>query len=244
MKALVRLIFVSALILPPSAPALAGVVDVQFAGDFSFHCPSGGNNCATPTQTGSAVIGSSGGLWNSFSPVSAAGATLVDVSGAASSMAISYSAANGYASGTYPSAFGTTQWANLMGGYLVAGGGNSINVTLSGLAAGQSYGLYVYDQGDGNAAGRSLDVTANGATQSATQTGAGTFIQGNNYLYFAGVANPLGDIVISGVPISNSEADINGLQIVTNAVPEPAPLAILGIGLLGMAAIRRRNRVN
>ena len=243
MKALGRLVFVSALILPPSAAALAGVVDVQFAGDFSFHCPSG-SSCATPTQTGSAVIGSSGDRWNSFSPASAAGAALVDVFGAASSMAISYSAPNSYASGTYPSAFGTSQWANLMGGYLVAGGGNSIDVTLSGLAAGQSYGLYVYDQGDGNAAGRSLAVTANGATQTATQTNVGTFIQGNNYLYFDGVANALGDIVISGIPISNSEANINGLQIVTNAVAEPAPLAVLGVGLLGMAAIRRRATLN
>jgi hypothetical protein len=36
-------------------------------------------------------------------------------------------------------------------------------------------------------------------------------------------------------------ADYADLDIAINAVPEPATLAILGVGLLGLLAVRRRN---
>ena len=75
-----------------------------------------------------------------------------------------------------------------------------------------------------------------------------SFMEGINYVYFMGVSpNGSGDITIHAVgnpadgvgnPNLPGEADVNGFQLVT--VPEPSTAAMLGLGLAGLFAARRR----
>lgn len=165
----------------------------------------------------------------------------MDVSGAASGLALNFSSALAYTSGTTPSAFSGTLYDNLMGGYLVGWNDSEITMTLGGLITGQSYNLYVYTQADFNTAGRSLEVTANGVTQSATQANTGTFIQDDSYLVLSGTADSSGNVSISSKTLSG-EADINGFQLVTADVPEPASLLLMTAGFAGLGVIRRKQK--
>ena len=58
---------------------------------------------------------------------------------------------------------------------------------------------------------------------------------------FNGVADALGDISVTiSTPSGLNEADLNGLQLVTNDVPEPVSISLFGFGLAGLIAARRR----
>ena len=88
-----------------SAANGASVVDVQFSRDPGLQ------------QTGAAVIGSAGDTWNDFLGNVGSG-SLVDASGAASGISLSFSAALVYESDPNFTQFTGTPYANLMQGYL------------------------------------------------------------------------------------------------------------------------------
>jgi hypothetical protein len=224
-----------------AAPARADLIDVQFAGAFSYNCPGGGNSCSNAQQAGAAYVGSAGDQWNYNKTASGSG-SLIDASGASSGLSINYSSDapySPYTDGTNKNNFATTSYANLYGGY-IATTGNGISITLSGLYAGEAYNLYVYSEQDGTgSSGRSARITANGVSAVDTQDGAGTFILNANYVLLSGTANASGQVVIN-VANLNGEADINGLQLQT--LPEPASLSIFGAGLAGLGWVRRRRK--
>lgn len=121
-----------------AAPAAAGsLIDVQFAGRFSFFCSNGTNSCPNARQTGAAYVGMAGDTWNYF--VSASGnSALTDVAGAASGISINFTSDGPYSSysdGYKVNNFYGTPYQNLMGGYLGSTNRNGIVVTLGGLAA-------------------------------------------------------------------------------------------------------------
>lgn len=212
----------------PSAQAAASLVDVQFVG------------YSSDVQSGAALAGSAGDKWNTLTYGAGTG-TLSYVDGTDSFVGITYSAQNFWTSnaGTYQ--FAGTAYDNLMRTSL-AGYGNDIQIDLTGLAAGQSYGFYVYTQGDDNSKGRSIGFSANGiAVGTATQTNIGTLVEGNNYVYFTATANTLGQIDLDAKNLAG-EANINGFQMMT-AVPESSSLVLMGAGLAALAALslRRRN---
>ncbi len=217
------------LLLSASA-AFATAINVQF-----------GAASAAQQQTGAAAIGAAGDYWN-YSNAASGTNSLLDTKQAATGVSVTFAASGVYTSAAGSSAFSGTQYANLMQGYLYASGSNTITLTLKGLAAGQGYNLDFYTQGDAQASGRSSTVTVNSVTATSTQTNAGTFIQGNNYLVFSGAADALGYVSI-GVVAKSGEANVNGLQLVTATVPEPSTLALVGAGLASLGLLSRRRPV-
>jgi hypothetical protein len=212
-----------------SAQAASSLVDVQFTGD-SNH-----------VQTGAAVVGAQSDAWNTLTYGSNNGnvSLLSFADGLSSTFGITYSAQNFWTSSADYDRFTGTADANLMRTYLV-GYGNDITIALAGLTAGQQYGFWVYTQGDDNAAGRSIGFTANGAAvANATQTNIGTFVEGNNYVYFTAFANADGQIDLAAADL-NGEANINGFQM--TAVPESSSLAFMAAGLIAIGALSMRRR--
>jgi|GEM_PF-5460529 len=201
--------------------AEAQLVNVQFAGNFSFNCGDGTNSCSNAQQTGAGYVGVSGDTWNYFNTGSGA-TSLLNADGSVSAISISFAADGGfgpYADGADVNNFYGTSYANLFGGYLYSYNPNGITLTLSGLPANRAFDLYTYSEQDGrDSVGRSADVSVNGFVQRDTQTGPGTFVEGDTYLHFAGVADANGRVNVS-VSTVNVESDLDGLQL-SVAVPE------------------------
>ena len=214
-----------------SAANAASVVDVQFSRDPGLQ------------QTGAAVIGSAGDTWNDFLGNVGSG-SLVDASGAASGISLSFSAALVYESDPNFTQFTGTPYANLMQGYLVDFMNSpGIDLSFSGLTPGQQYGFWIYTQGDNNNGNRQVSIGANGgAPQFTTQATLDTFTLGANYLYITSTADANGVVDIVAHDL-NGEANINGVQLM--AVPETSSLALMlaGFMFVGGAALRKsRNR--
>jgi hypothetical protein len=222
-------LFCAALLAAASAAHAASLIDVQFS------------NGASPAQSGAAVVGASGDTWNNFVTGHAGSGSLVDTTNTASGVSLSFSANNFWESDPAYFRFAGQPAANLMQGYLVGYGGQSdIALSFTGLTAGQEYSFWVYTQGDDNSRGRSISLSANGgAAAIATQTNAGSFMLGDNYVYLTAVADPDGDVEIFGRDLVG-EANINGVQLM--AVPEPSEIVLLMAGglLLAGAAVRRK----
>lgn len=227
--------------------AAASLIDVQFAGNFSVRCSNGTNTCSNAQQTGAAYVGTAGDAWNYFNTASGS-RSLTDTTGAASGISINFSSNFAYTDGYGVNNFYGTSYQNLMAGYLASSNPNGIIVTLGGLGANRAFDLYTYSEQDlRGVANRAMDVSVNGTTKRDQQSGAGSFVEGANFLHFSGTADARGfvNISISTVPTYNAESDLNGLQLSVGGVPEPAMWAMMltGFGSLGGALRLRRRAV-
>lgn len=117
--------------------------------------------------------------------------------------------------------------------------GNTLSIT--GLGANHNYTLYLIGLAKGsNRFGGSNDATCMSATIGAiTQGGAASqswyptaYVQNGNYLVFSGLTDGTGSITAT---VSN----LGAFQLEVSA-PEPATIALLGLG--GMVLLRRRKR--
>ena len=212
---------------------------------------TGGNNASAPTpMLATDVAGAvyQQANWNNAAGTSGTVTGLLNQAGVATSASATW-----HADGTWGSGTGTANGNfKLYNGYLDATGTSQTTVTVSGLSAAGivgAYDVYVYFTGDTVGGSRSGNYTINGLTQfSVDNTGyTGTYVQatggdGNNgnYLLFEGLTGD--SFTLSALPV-NFRSPVNGIQVVGEAVPEPATLALLGVSALsfvGYACKRRK----
>ncbi len=125
----------------------------------------------------------------------------------------------------------------LLGG-MYGNNGTGITLTLSNVPAG-TYDLYLAsDFAAGN--GGVFTLTGYGSLTSAGGDNS-SWIEGTNYVHFAGISPVGGDIIVTITKQSSGSYQIlNGFQLVQD-VPEPSAVALLSVG--GMLLwLRRRNR--
>jgi hypothetical protein len=223
--------------LAGAPPAQAGLVNV----DFNTGDPSA-------TYSGAAVTGAAGDVWNGInggtlgSPLDGSNLPLVDATGANSGVALSFSGTSGaYDSTGNGCLMSATSFAPLMCDYIYRFTGEVATLTLSGLTPGAAYDLILYAMA--NEEGRVTDYTVDGVTKSVTAGAASGLVLSTNYTEFTGTVAANG--VLSFTFGGPSEGNLDGLQltqtVTTHPLPEPATLALLGLGLAA-AGYQRRKR--
>lgn len=236
-------IFLGSAIIGAASP----IVNVQFS--------------TGPAQTGAAVIGSAGDVWNELpggafveftTGVQSTPVALLDNAGNASGIDVTYSDDGVYTlPPQFPNGFNGTAWQSLMGGVIYGANLDQGTVTLTGLIPDGVYLFELYTQADSAADGRELNVVVNGltATSAPGSASASSFIFGQNYLSLQPVADATGTIVIqfSGVAgagaIKPGEGDFNGFQFA--AIPEPSTWKAEALLIAVMAMyLARRTRKN
>lgn len=223
--------------------ATATLVDVDFS-------PGAG-----PAQSGAAVLGSAGDIWNNIGAGSGTAVALNDVTGAATTVTLTYSSNFGGSNAGGSAMDAAT--SNLMQDYLAM---NGLSFTIAGLSPSSAYQIALYGAGDQN----SLNGAANGGqgtlftilqtpsptvfgttsevNPSAPTTGDRKISDGPGVAYVLLTANSDATgalkVNVNYNSTSFSTAPVNGFQI--QAVPEPTSLVLVGIGGIGLCLLRRK----
>ena len=244
-----------------AAASLAGtayastVVDVEFwnnanAGSGNFQSQKGAYTADSVSSPNWNVISVVGGSHTGTT------SSLVTSVGTATGVSISYSYADAFNAYTK-----TSPSNNLLDSYTASVSSYSNNITLSGLTDNGNYQLYLYGSSAGyTPAGTLFTFTAGTATPAASSNNetvvpatpspaSGTFQLNSNYVIFNVTASASGTIKIIPMPLSGTPSiqthntgNVNGLQLVSNSVPEPATLGLVGAGALGLMLIGRKRR--
>lgn len=163
--------------------------------------------------------------------------------------------------GTYLSVYSGFPSTSPDGGNFIEADGDpsystSISQTVSGLVVGQSYTL-TFDQAAGQQAGftgpttEQWAVTFGADTQDSTlyslaQGATGSWEQQTMTFVAATAAQVLSFLAVGTPGGAPPISFLDGVSLQASAVPEPASLSLVGVGVLGLAAVglRRRARGN
>jgi hypothetical protein len=227
-----------------ASQASATLVDVDFS-------PGAG-----PAQSGAAVLGSAGDIWNNITGSSDTAVALNDVSGSATSVTLTYSSNfGGNDAGNSPMDAATS---NLMQDYLAM---NGLTFTIGGLTPSSAYQIALYGAGNQNTLNgqpnggqgtlftilQTPSPTVFGTTTevnpSAPTTGDRKISDGPGVAYVLLTANSDATgalkVNVNYNSTSFSTAPVNGFQI--QAVPEPTSFVLVGIGGACLCLLRRKN---
>ncbi len=236
-----------------TAQASVVAVNIQF---------QGGPGSNTPTsfsgqQGGYTGDGVASPVWNVItapSPSQTVGTTsdLLTSTGTASTIGATYNFQGGYNYWTK-----TTPNNALLDSTTGSVSGYGNNVTLTGLTDNGSYQLYLYAANGGyNGGGTLFDnfvggtaTPAAGSNNYTAPTATGVLTENVNFVVFDITASATGTFRIipmplSGTPTYKNGGGLSGLQLISGAtaVPEPTPLALMGVGALGLLLIGRKKR--
>ncbi len=234
----------------------AALINIQFGGNDYGSLPD--------AQSGAGLIGGSGDEWNNFTSTSAllSGVSLNDSTGAATGATLTVSAPFVYQYAVGPGGTGPTganqlygtAVSNLAQGELGAGGGQTLTLSFSGLAATTTFNIYLLSSPDRWERASSWSVNGDaGTTVGPLNSYTGSFannpgwapyvlVNGINYLVLSGTSDGFGALTLAGTGISGAEPDINGLQIQPAAIPEPSAYAAFTGGAIVIFAVWRRRR--
>jgi hypothetical protein len=202
------------------------------------------------------------GNWNNEASNTGTDAAVVTDAGTAAGASLTWTSNNVWDTGQA----GTNQNGNLMQGYLDDTATATTTATLTSLPASIAgtgttpYNVVLYIAGD--TAGRGGNYTVNGTSAVLVNTGpqadgtfklatpstdasddanAGTGAVAGNYYAFTNVTGTTLTISTVGYHIgSNQRSPLDGFQVTTSPVPEPASLGLLGAGGLVLLGRRRR----
>lgn len=203
----------------------------------------------SPVPTGPAYLGSAGDQWNQFVNPNGLDAYLTNTAGQLTSAQLAWMGTGTVAS----AATNNTFYPLLMNYYLFNNVGGSITVGITGLVPDSSYNLALYSASwDASGDIRSENFTVVGsavnsyyATGNPVASFDPTSTPLNNFNYLTVTSSALGTLTITetdGYDNQNGEVDLNGFQLQGqfNAIPEPTPMAVLGLGALGLLVRRKR----
>jgi len=170
-------------------------------------------------------------------PTDSSNLPLLDAVGASTGITLRFAGTGGAFDATASSCLmSASSFAPLMCDYLYRSLRVDASVTLAGLTPGAAYDLILY--ASANTEGRITEFTLDGISQSVTAATASGFALGTNYAEFKGVVAATG--LLSFTFTGPSEGNLDGLQLIQTGcggatLPEPAAIALLGLGLVAVA---------
>ncbi len=146
--------------------------------------------------------------------------------------------------------------AFILGQAAIVNGSNPNGSAILNNVASGTYNIFLYGENFDATRGAAFSLAAaNGGTflngiSTTLNTGQkASFVDGDNFVEVLGVHPDVnGQITIDFGAVNNpisglsGEGDFNGLQLQVAAAPEPGTLAMLGLGIAGIFALRRRKK--
>jgi hypothetical protein len=229
----------------------------------------GANEPGRPGDTNGAVNGAAGVLgtvnWNNMSGGTQATPQPLTADVAGTALALPTTTVAWSSAGTWSSTgrgeennTGTGENGDLMAGYLDTGTVEEmgVSITVAGLPPVEGlplFDVYVYIQGGVNGRGGNYTIAPTTMEHVGDTGFAGTFAEdtldpgttpGSNYLVFRGLSGS--GFTLTSTPTTGSSATdvarapINAIEIVAAPIPEPATIALVGLGASALLLRRRR----